>query len=180
MISATEPRLTIELIPRTCFNSNVRSHVDRETWNRLRRWCYQRAGYTCEACGATDCEMHAHEVWRYDDFGNQVLVRLMALCKSCHNVKHIGRAIMSGRGHAALQHLMRVNGWGDGVRSTGRSLAARYIINCFAECDARGRERWSLDLNWLYNFDIEVMPGSRRRPKSVKLEFDFTEVNDEQ
>lgn len=181
LTSVKYPKLAIELIPQSCSASNVRSHVDQATWDRLRRWCYQRAGYTCETCGATDCEMHAHEVWRYDDFGNQVLVRLMALCKKCHEVKHMGRAIMTGRGQHARLHLQRVNGWGGGVRMWGRMRTVTYIVDCFAENEKRGRQRWSLDLNWLYNFDIVVVTGFRRRPTwSEKLEFDFTEVDDEQ
>ena len=39
-----------------------------------------------------------HEVWDYDDARRvQRLVRLIALCPACHEVKHLGLAAKRGR-----------------------------------------------------------------------------------
>jgi hypothetical protein len=51
-------------------------------------------------------------VWDYDDGRQeQRLVRLIALCPACHEVKHLGLAAKRGRHAASLAHLAKVNGW---------------------------------------------------------------------
>ena len=45
--------LTIELVPRTCWGSNVRSLVSRGDWNWVRATAYAQAGYLCEIWGGT-------------------------------------------------------------------------------------------------------------------------------
>lgn len=45
------PRLTIELVPQTCWFSNVRDQVSGEDWDRIRRQIYKRSGQCCEVCG---------------------------------------------------------------------------------------------------------------------------------
>ena len=44
-------RLTVELIPSTCWFSNLRSELSKEEWDRLRRATYERASQRCEVCG---------------------------------------------------------------------------------------------------------------------------------
>src|SRR5688500_8134041 len=43
--------LTVELVPRTCWFSNLRSELSQDEWDRLRRSVYERAGNRCEVCG---------------------------------------------------------------------------------------------------------------------------------
>ena len=45
------PRLTIELVPSTCFCKNVRSQVDPARGDRIRMAVYAAAGSKCEICG---------------------------------------------------------------------------------------------------------------------------------
>ena len=107
-------RLTVELVPSTCWWSNVRSHVAPAVWERLRRATAAAAGNRCEICGGRGRRhpVECHEVWDYDDTTRvQRLVRLIALCPACHEVKHLGLAAKRGRHGAALAHLARVNGW---------------------------------------------------------------------
>lgn len=47
----SDPRLAVELVPRSSWYSNVRSHVSDAEWDRLRKPVYQRAGSRCEICG---------------------------------------------------------------------------------------------------------------------------------
>ena len=35
------PRLTVELVPQTCWFSNVRDHVSREDWDQMRSQVYE-------------------------------------------------------------------------------------------------------------------------------------------
>ena len=50
-IENTSPRLTIELVPSTCWFSNVRSNISKQDWDRLRKETYKKANYRCEICG---------------------------------------------------------------------------------------------------------------------------------
>lgn len=42
------PKLTVELVPKPCWFSNVRDHVNQAEWDRLRCATYQQAGYVCQ------------------------------------------------------------------------------------------------------------------------------------
>jgi len=43
-------KLTIELVPKTCFFSNVRSEISATLWDILRKETYRKANYRCEIC----------------------------------------------------------------------------------------------------------------------------------
>jgi hypothetical protein len=43
--------------------------------------------------------------------GSRALVRMIALCPACHEVKHMGLAGIKGRGEIAAAHLAENNGW---------------------------------------------------------------------
>ena len=59
-------RLAIELVPETCWYSNLRDVLPRPIWDKLRRQVYALSGYRCGVCGAHGA-LNCHEVWRYDD-----------------------------------------------------------------------------------------------------------------
>lgn len=44
-------RLTIELVPQSCWWSNVRSNVTQEQWDIIKRDVYRRATFHCRVCG---------------------------------------------------------------------------------------------------------------------------------
>ena len=94
-MDVTAPKLTVELVPKTCWWSNLRSLADRATWDRIRRQAYRQAEYRCEVCGGTGLRnrLECHEVWQYDETTRtQVLARMIALCPACHEIKHLGLA----------------------------------------------------------------------------------------
>ena len=87
--------LTIELVPSTCWFSNVRDHVSKSIWDKLRKATYRQSNYRCEICGDRGSKhpVECHEIWHYDDDKYiQTLTGLTALCPDCHRVKHIGLA----------------------------------------------------------------------------------------
>ena len=154
-------RLTIELVPQTCWFSNVRSEVRATDWDRLKRLTSDAAGGRCEVCGGRGLRwpVECHEIWEYDDQQHtQTLLGLTALCPACHEVKHIGLANIKGRGDIAARHLAKVNGW------TARE-AERYIAEQFAVWERRSKYQWTLDLSWLEQHGITVQnnPMGRRR-----------------
>jgi IstB-like ATP binding protein len=82
-------RLTIELVPETCWYSNMRSALPRDEWDRLRRQVYADYGHRCGICGARG-KLHCHERWHYDDAAHvQTLQGYIALCAWCHHVKQL-------------------------------------------------------------------------------------------
>jgi len=145
-------KLTIELIPKSMFYSNVRSNMSKDEWDVLRRATYQKAGYVCEICGGKgpDHPVECHEIWEFiiisgrgDKEPNiQRLVRLIALCPLCHQVKHIGLAQMRGNLDICMTHLKKVNEWNE-------EQASEYVAKCFAVWRMRSKLKWKLDLSVL-------------------------------
>lgn len=152
MSETRQSLLTIELVPRTSWFGNVRSHVPAEEWARLKKITSQKAGHRCEICGGRGPRwpVECHEVFSYDDARRvQKLERLVALCPACHEAKHIGLAGVRGRGGAALAHLARVNGW-------SRGDAELYLEACFEQWHRRSSHEWTLDLSYLERLGIAV------------------------
>ncbi len=140
-------RLTVELVPRTCWFKNVRSEVSRDVWDRLRKETLEGAGHRCQVCGAVG-RLECHEVWEYDDERHvQRLAELVTLCYRCHEVKHIGLAGVRGREERAMEHLARVNGW-------SREDVEAYVEAVFETWHWRSRHEWTLDLGWLERHGI--------------------------
>jgi hypothetical protein len=138
-------RLTVELVPKTSWYNNVRALVDELGWDRIRRQVYRQADYRCEVCGGRGPEhpVECHEVWRYDDRTRvQLLIRMIALCPACHEVKHLGFANVKGKGAQARAHLARVNGWTP-------AQADAYISEAFRVWAQRSGGPWTLDLEGL-------------------------------
>jgi hypothetical protein len=157
--------LFVDLVPRSCWFTNVRSCVSQQDWERLRRPIFRRAGHVCEACGAAEEResrkwLEAHERWHYDDrTGVQSLRRLISLCSPCHLVTHFGYANVQGRTDEALAHLRKVN----------NLTMAEALARVHAAEDVwirRSARTWELDLSILTDAGIAVarpQPAAERR-----------------
>lgn len=150
--------LTIELVPATCWYSNVRSNVHRSTWSRLQDLHFRQAGYRCQICdgvGPTH-PVELHEMWDYDDLHHvQRLKGLIALCPRCHQVKHMGHTLRTPAASAALEHLARVN------RVT-LARAVDLVQRAFVVHRERSRHNWVLDISWLTRRHGIVLDASQR------------------
>jgi hypothetical protein len=111
-----KPLLTIELVPESSWYNNVRSKVDRKTWDIIRRKCYSEAHDRCEICGDTSKNqglkhnVECHEIWQYDDINHiQELTGFIALCNHCHLCKHPGYAETQGAMNIVIMHLIQIN-----------------------------------------------------------------------
>lgn len=93
-------------------------------------------------CGAPCNRLEAHEQWSYDeDNAVQSLRDVIAVCRSCHEVIHIGRTQLMGREREASEHFMKVN---DCTYAEYRKALGR------ANEDHRRRNRipeWKLDIS---------------------------------
>lgn len=161
-----QPRMTVELVPRGQWGANLAQSLKGKRWDRLRQEVLTRAADRCEVCGdpGSTHSLEAHEEWDYDDdLHIQRLSRLVALCRECHEVKHIGRATNIGRGDAARSHLARVNGWS--VLEAGAYVAAVQY-----EWAQRSKCQWELDLSALAEYG--VLPPSAEELRKGKMRSD--------
>lgn len=142
-------KLTIELVPSTAWNNNLRSYLTQEGWGFVRRKCYQEANHHCEICGGQGGNgrkhpVEAHEKWDFVN-GEVVLRGVIALCPPCHEVKHMGRAEATGNYARALKHFMKVNG-------CTKVESEKYFRECFSLWQKRSRLPWKLNIDYLYEY----------------------------
>ncbi|MGP3979246.1 DUF5710 domain-containing protein [Streptomyces sp. 8N114] len=149
--------LFVDLVPSSCWFTNVRSCVAPRDWERLRRMINGRAGQRCEACGRGEDRtarrwLEAHERWEYDEESAvQRLRRLVCLCTDCHTVTHFGLAEINGKRSAALAHLRSVTGM-------SATAAESHVRAAFALWRERSAREWTLDLSMLTGAGITVVP----------------------
>ncbi len=146
------PRLAVEMVPRTCFFSNLRSNLSKKDWEKLRQWSIQKAEFRCEICGSDNYgrSLECHEIWEYAEESHiQYLRGLTALCRECHRAKHMALAREMGWEEAAIRHLMRINHW-------TRAKVDEYLLEAFDLFEARSQVSWQLDISWLTDFDVTI------------------------
>jgi hypothetical protein len=138
--------LTIELVPKTAWFKNLRNHVGATKWYKIKKEVYARAGHRCEICNGVGKKwpVEAHEVWKFEN-NKIILERMIALCPSCHEVKHIGLAAVKGRLEIAKKHLMKIN-------NLDNDTADLYIMKVFELFERRSTENWELDLSSLEQY----------------------------
>lgn len=144
--------LTIELVPKTCWYSNVRSNVSIQEWDKIRKKCYSIANNKCEVCGDNGRNqgvkhfVECHEIWKYnDEKKEQILIGLIALCPYCHKTKHVGLAQMKGEINIVINQLMKVN-------KMTKSEALNYIRECFDIWGIRSMYQWTLNIDFLMTY----------------------------
>ena len=141
-------KLTIELVPQTCWYSNVRSNVTKKDWDIIRKKCYSNANYKCEICGGVGKThpVECHEIWEYDDTNlTQKLIGLISLCPTCHKVKHIGLARINGEDQICINQLMKVNKW-------DRTTTLLHIDEAFKLWEFRSQSKWILNIDFLKTY----------------------------
>lgn len=113
-------KLHADMLPSTTWGSNIRGLVSAREWDRIRLPICAAAQNRCEVCGYQRREMgrvrrpDCHELWVFevrDGRRVQRLDRLIALCRSCHSVQHMGRAAARGKNELTIRTLQRVNRW---------------------------------------------------------------------
>ncbi len=137
-------KLNFELVPEECWHANLRSILSPAQWDEVRKDAYARAGGGCMICGARTGRLEAHERWSYDERKKlQKLETVVAICHRCHEVVHIGRTQLLGRGMDAMEHFMKVNGctqsdFHEALGEANREYLERNKI-----------EGWTTDISWL-------------------------------
>ena len=160
--------LTVELIPKTVFFSNVRTVLPKKYWDVIRKESYARANHKCEICynkgkdQGFNHDLECHEIW---DFNNetrvQKLVSVTSLCPICHQVKHFGRTSAIGKQAQAFKQLETVNGW-------SHKQCLDHLKEIMIEWLDRSKYKWRLDLsilNELFNIPKEVIKEGEKKRK---------------
>ena len=153
--------LFVDLVPRSCWFTNVRSCVSERDWERLRRMITARAGQRCEICQrpgdrAAGRWLEAHERWAYNDATlTQSLRRLICVCTDCHQATHFGLATIKGTDAEAMRHLCAVTG-------LSRQDAEQHVEAAFEIWHLRSQTMWDLDLSMLTGVGVTV----RRPPRA--------------
>ena len=165
----TNKLLTVELVPKTCWWSSVRTTVKKEEWDKIRFISYEAANHKCEICGDTGKNqgykhnVECHEIWEYDDENKiQKLIGLISLCPTCHQVKHIGRAIAIGKHQEAYNQLAKVNKW-------TKQQVEQHILESFEIHRERSKYEWDLDISILTEEPYEIkLKNTKKRIFEVK------------
>jgi len=140
-------KLDFEMVPDSCWYSNLRSILTPAQWDVVRKEAYARAGGRCMICGAEVKRLEAHERWEYDEENAvQKLADVIAVCRACHEVIHIGRTQLMGREEEACAHFMKVNccSYAEYRKALGEATATHRRRNQVPE--------WKLNLNYLKKF----------------------------
>lgn len=142
-------KLEIELIPKTCFFSNVRTLLPKKYWDLLRKASYEKAEHKCELCSDTGKKqgyrhnVECHEIWDYDDkLKIQILRGLISLCPRCHQVKHFGRTSAVGLQAVAFKQLEKVNKW-------NHKDCVTHLADTMTQWADRSQYKWRLDISIL-------------------------------
>jgi hypothetical protein len=142
--------LTIELVPASAWNQNLRSILPKSAWEKIRKEVFAKSGYKCVICGSSR-KLECHEVWEYNDREHlQKLAGFLALCELCHGVKHIGfTGLKSDKNKIPIEryikHFMKVN-------VCDRSIFNAHYKKVLRIWEKRSRFEWTLDLgkiSWL-------------------------------
>jgi len=149
--------LFIDLVPSSCWFSNVRSCIHPKDWDRVRKYIYERVNYCCECCGintmndTTNGQLEAHERWNYDDKTKiQRLMRIVALCHQCHQSTHMGLAGILGKHDEAMEHIKRVRNFTD-KELFEHNKDAKELWN------KRNKSKWELDISLITNAGISII-----------------------
>lgn len=162
-------KLTVELVPKTCWYNNVRSILSQEQWDYIRKQVYTAAYDTCEICGGIGEQwpVECHEVWNYDDVNHvQRLERMIALCPNCHAVKHSGRSFVAGEIDRVVGHFNKINK----TKNKWKDYNSHFIQQMKIWMK-RSHYEWTLDISILddYGIDVSKLPKPEVNDEAIRI-----------
>lgn len=140
-------KLDFELVPDSCWYSNLRTILSKKQWDFIKADAKERAEGKCMICGRKTDRLEAHERWSYDEENCvQKLEDIVSICKDCHNVIHIGRTQLKGDEERAEKHFMKVNNcsYAEYRQALGKANEEHKRRNLVPE--------WKLDLTYLKRY----------------------------
>ncbi len=143
--------LYIDMIPKTTYFKNVRSIFNDDDWNLIRHHIYERVNNRCECCGIKKNKyLDAHERWIFDYQTNtQKLIRIIALCRLCHQATHYGFSKRNKNISKISEHIKKVKG------ITEEELKI-HIKNAYDIWKDKNKIKWNIDISIITNSGFEV------------------------
>ncbi len=154
--SLNNPKLFIDLVPRTSWSHNLSQQLSKSDWNKIRKLVYEKSNNVCEVCGCvgTNGRIDAHERWHYDEGSKiQTLVKISSLCPNCHMSSHMGFARVQKKEHIAMAHLAWINLWSE-------EECEQHSYHSFQTWARRSQYAWKTDVSLLFEYGISLSPKS--------------------
>jgi len=159
-LNMTILKLTIETIPSESRFASLAKLMSRSRWNRIRRSVYRRAGFRCRICRQKG-RLHCHEVWQYNEkTGCQQLLGFQALCRNCHNVKHILFAKDCRQRARLLDHFISVN-------QLTRQQGINYLRAAYRRQQELDQRQWIVSYG-NYNWHMPALKNMQQRRDYAK------------
>jgi len=143
--------LFIDMIPKTSYFKNVRSIFNECDWNLIRHHIYERVNNKCECCGAKRSKyLEAHERWIFDyETQTQKLIRIIALCRLCHQATHYGHSKLKKDITKINEHLKKVRGMND-------DQLKDHIKEAYEIWENRNKINWNIDISIISNSGFTI------------------------
>ena len=143
--------LFIDMIPKTSYFKNVRSIFTEEDWNLIRHHIYERTGHRCECCGAKRFKyLEAHERWTFNyATQTQKLVRIIALCRLCHQATHYGHSKVTKEIKKINEHLKK-------VRKMNDEELNNHIKEAYEIWEDRNKVKWTIDISLITDSGFRI------------------------
>jgi len=155
-------KLTIEPIPESTWGVSLANLLPKPIWDDLRREVYEASNYTCAICGATDKQLHCHEVWKYDDKARiQRFVGFRCLCSDCHSIKHWGRTVAEAHKNKDSSILVELTKHFCKVNNCTTSAFSLYKVEVGNIAQSRSRRRYKVDFG-KFRPDLVIAIWQRR------------------
>jgi CRISPR/Cas system-associated protein Cas10 (large subunit of type III CRISPR-Cas system) len=134
------------MIPKTSYFKNVRSCFSNNDWDIIRNHIYKRTENRCECCGVKRSKyLEAHERWIYDyETNTQKLIRIIALCKLCHQATHYGHSKIKKDITKINEHIKK-------VRKINDEELKEHINKSYEIWKERNKIKWIIDLSIISN-----------------------------
>jgi len=144
--------LYIDMIPKTSYFKNVRSIFNDDDWNLIRHHIYERVNNRCECCGIKKNKyLDAHERWIYDyNSCTQKLIRIIALCRLCHQTTHYGHSRVFKDIKKINEHLMKVRGFSE-------EELKNHIKDAYEIWKDRNKINWNIDVSIISNSGFKII-----------------------
>ncbi len=156
----TQLKLTVELVPYTSFESNLRYTLSKDDWDIVRKNTYKRYNYQCGICGKSNVVLSAHEEWDYkvtdkkNKEGIQKLTNIICLCNDCHMIKHIAFADeLAGQGKLDMkklvQHFLDVN-------DCSLDRFVLHYSDSLKQWEKQSEYKYKLDIDFLKTLNLDL------------------------
>ena len=143
--------LNFELVPDSCWYSNLRSLLSKAQWEFIKKDARERANGKCMICGRKTTRLETHEQWMYDETTNtQILSDIKAICPDCHRVIHFGfTSLRFDNTERYENHFMKVNNctYADFKEQLNKANIDHQRRNQINE--------WKLDLQYLTRYILD-------------------------